>query len=102
MIAGESLGVDQDEIFFERSRRSNDLALSAHGEATAIEYQLVITADLVDVDDGNVETTSGRRPIQSPIQRTDHAVVIHRREPGLPVVHPLSVARGHVYSRNTA
>src|ERR1035438_925656 len=59
MIASEGLCVDQDEIFFERSRRSNDLALSVHGEATAIEYQLVITADLVDVDDGNIETTSG-------------------------------------------
>src|ERR1035441_1511772 len=59
MIASEGLGVDQDEIFLERSRRSNDLALSVHGEATAIEYQLVITADLVDVHDGNVETTGG-------------------------------------------
>src|SRR5271157_5225887 len=41
-------------------------------------------------------------PIEAPVQRTHHAVIVHRREPGLPVVHPLSVARGHVSSRNTA
>src|SRR5208337_2150789 len=40
-------------------------------------------------------------PVQSPVQRTHHAVIVHRGEPGLPVVHPLSVARGHFYSRNT-
>ena len=31
-------------------------------------------------------------PLQSPLQRTHHAVIVHRREPGLPVVHPLCVA----------
>src|SRR5208337_2985603 len=40
-------------------------------------------------------------PIQSPVQRTHHAVIVHRGKAGLPIVHPLCVARGHVYSRNT-
>src|SRR5580704_19055848 len=35
------------------------------------------------------------RPVQPPVQRTDDAIVVHRRELGLPVIHPLSVARGH-------
>ncbi len=42
------------------------------------------------------------RPIEAPIERTDYAVVVYPRELGLPVVHPLSVARGHLSSRNTA
>src|ERR1700675_1863999 len=40
-------------------------------------------------------------PIQPPVQWTHHAVIVHRREPGFPVVHPWSVARGHQSSRNT-
>src|SRR5208283_4245710 len=41
-------------------------------------------------------------PIESPFQRTHDAIVVYRGELGFPVVHPLSVPRGHIYSRNTA
>ena len=36
------------------------------------------------------------RPLEAPLQRTHHAVVVHRREPVLPVIHPLCVAGRHV------
>ena len=32
------------------------------------------------------------RPFDAPIQRTDHTIVVYRREPGFPVMHPLHVA----------
>src|SRR5262249_32972951 len=35
------------------------------------------------------------RPLYAPLQRSDDAVVVHRGEAVLPVVHPLCVARGH-------
>src|ERR1035441_8036386 len=39
-------GVDEDEIFGERSGGSNDVAASVHGEAAAVEHQRVIPSDL--------------------------------------------------------
>jgi hypothetical protein len=35
------------------------------------------------------------RPLNAPLQRTHHAVVVHRGEPGFPVVHPASVEGRH-------
>src|SRR5205807_601289 len=40
-------------------------------------------------------------PIEAPVERTYHTIIVHRREPGFPVVHPFGVARGHQSSRNT-
>src|SRR5207302_10055364 len=40
-------------------------------------------------------------PLQTPVQRTDYAVVVHRRKPGLPSVHPLLIAFVHVFLRIT-
>src|SRR5258708_3607819 len=40
------------------------------------------------------------RPLNAPLQRTHYAVVVHRREARLPVVHPASVERGHSVKDN--
>ena len=58
-IASERCGVEQDQVFFERRRGSDHFASGVHGEAAAIENQLVVAADLVDVDDGDVEAARG-------------------------------------------
>src|SRR5580658_9115410 len=35
------------------------------------------------------------RIFQPPLQRTHHAIIVHRSKPVLPVIHPLCVARRH-------
>jgi len=36
-------------------------------------------------------------PLRAPLQRPDNAIVVNRGEAGLPIVHPLLVARRHTY-----
>jgi hypothetical protein len=37
------------------------------------------------------------RPLRPPFQRTHHAVIVHRSQPVFPVIHPLCIARGHLF-----
>ena len=36
-------------------------------------------------------------PLNAPLERAHHAVVVHRREPGFPVVHPAGVEGSHSF-----
>src|SRR5690242_740023 len=42
------------------------------------------------------------RPVQAPLQRTHHTIIVHRGEPVLPVVHPLCVAGRHAERSSVA
>ena len=45
-------GVEQDQVFVERACLGGYAAVRHHGQAAAVEYQTVIPAHLVDVDNG--------------------------------------------------
>src|ERR1700739_402381 len=42
-----------------------------------------------------ISSRPAQGPLQSPLQRAHDTVVVDRREPGLPIVHPLAVTRAH-------
>ena len=53
-VAGESLGIEIDKIFFERPSLRDDVAFRIEHDAGAIEDQAVIAPDLIDQRDRNL------------------------------------------------
>ncbi len=59
IIALIGAGVEENEIFFERFGAGDDFAVRGHGEACAIEDELIVSADHVDVDEREAEALGG-------------------------------------------
>ncbi len=55
MIAGQIFSVHENQIFIERAGRGDQLAICIHGEAAAIEDQLIVATYLIYVEYRDLE-----------------------------------------------
>ena len=61
LIAGARIDVNQNQILFERCAPKRSPSRCVHGEAAAVENQLVVAADLIHVDDRDLDSGARER-----------------------------------------
>jgi len=53
--------IDEDQIFGEGSRGSDHARIGVQSEARTVEHELIVAADLVDIDHGHAVFAGRRR-----------------------------------------